>query len=186
MNAELSNLATELENISADAQGKFSGLTAEQLNWKPAAESWSVGQCFDHLIVANSGMLAKIEAVVEGKHKTTFFERLPLLPKFFGGLIHNAVKPETVRKTKNPGIFDPAVNDVKADVIEKFLEDQKKIAAVMQASGNVELEKTIMTSPVAVFVTYSLLDGYRIIVEHEKRHLRQAERVMQIAGFPKF
>jgi len=184
MNAELSNLITGLESVSADTQQKFAGLTNEQLNWKPAAESWSVGQCFDHLVVSNSGMLSKIAALVEGKHKTTVFERLPFLPKFFGNFLVKAVSPENPKKIKNPGIFDPAQSDVNADVIEKFLEDQKKIAAIMQASAGLDLEKTIMTSPVAAFITYSLLDGYRVIVYHEKRHLLQAERVMQADGFP--
>jgi len=185
MNDTLSNLVNELENVSADAQAKFGGLTKEQLNWKPAENSWSVGQCFDHLVVSNSGMLSKMSPMVEGKHKTTFFERLPFLPKLFGRFLLGAVAPENPRKIKNPGIFDPAESDVAPDVIEKFLADQKKIAAVMQASTGLDLEKTIMTSPVAVFVTYSLLDGYRVIVSHEKRHLLQAERVTQMEGFPK-
>lgn len=184
MNAELSNLIGELENITAEAKAKFSGLSSEQLNWKPAAGSWSVGQCFDHLITANRGMAAKIEPVTQGKQKATFFEKLPFLPKLFGGFITRAVAPESPRKIKNPGIFDPAESDISADVIERFLEDQNKIAAVMRAGGNVDPEKIIMTSPVAVFITYSLLDGYRIIVWHEKRHLQQAERVMQTGGFP--
>ncbi len=185
MNQELSTLTTDLENISAEARAKFGALSNEQLNWKPAENSWSVGQCFDHLIAANNGMLSKIKPVVEGKHKTTFFESLPFLPIFFGGLVLNAVKPETVKKIKNPRIFDPAESDVGAGVIEKFLEDQKKIAAVMQASASLDAEKIIMTSPVAGFITYSLMDGYRVIVSHEKRHLLQAERVTQAEGFPR-
>jgi hypothetical protein len=28
-------------------------LTPRQLNWKPRPETWSVGQCLDHLCVAN-------------------------------------------------------------------------------------------------------------------------------------
>jgi hypothetical protein len=47
------------------------------------------------------------------------------------------------------------------------------------------LKKIIITSPVASFVTYSLLDGYKIIVAHEQRHFAQAKRVMQLSEFPK-
>lgn len=54
----------------------------------------------------------------------------------------------------------------------------------MTASENIDLEKTIITSPVAAFVTYSVLDGYRIIVRHGQRHLAQAKRVMEVEGFP--
>jgi hypothetical protein len=95
-----------------------------------------------------------------------------------------AVAPETARKIKNPGIFDPAKSGVAPDVVEKFLANQEKVAASITASANIDVEKTIMTSPVAVFVTYSVLDGYRIIVGHGQRHLAQAKRVMETEGFP--
>jgi hypothetical protein len=184
MNDELNTLISDLEKISLDAKSNFGGLSFEQINWKPSAKSWSVGQCFDHLIEANSRMLAKAEPVIQGKHKPTFFERLPLVPRLFGKLVLGAVDPKTVRKTKNPGIFDPAKSDLDADVIEKFVAEQEKIIATMQASEGVDLERTIMTSPVAVVVTYSVFDAFRIITAHEKRHFQQAKRVMETKGFP--
>jgi len=185
MNTELQNLIAGVESNSAEAREKFGLLSNEQLNWKPSAERWSIGQCFDHLVVAHHGMLSKFESMAEGKHKTTFFERLPFFPKFFGNFLVKAVSPENPKKTKNPGIFDPQKSDVSPDIVVKFLEDQEKIAAVMRASGNIDLEKTIMTSPVASFVTYSMLDGYRVVAYHGKPHLLQAERVTQLEGFPK-
>jgi hypothetical protein len=33
-------------------------------------------------------------------------------------------------------------------------------------------------------VTYSALDGWRLIVAHDQRHLEQARRVTQSPGFP--
>ena len=185
MNAELSNLIAQVESNSAETREKFGALSNEQLNWKPSADSWSVGQCFDHLVVSHHGMLAKFESMVEGDHKTTVFEKLPFLPKFFGNFLVKAVSPENPKKTKNPGIFDPAQSDVEPGVIEKFLADQEKIAALMKRSEHIDLEKTIMTSPVASFITYSMLNGYRVIAYHGKRHLLQAERVTRSEGFPK-
>src|SRR5262245_30576853 len=32
---------------------ELEGLTSSQLNWKSAPESWSIGQCLDHLIVSD-------------------------------------------------------------------------------------------------------------------------------------
>jgi hypothetical protein len=185
MNAELSKLITVLEENSVTAREKFGALTNEQLNWKPAPDKWSVGQCFDHLFVAHHGMLAKFEETVEGKHKTTLFERLPLLPKLFGGFLVKAIMPDNPKKMKNPGIFDPSQSTVDPEIVEKFLADQEKIAAVMRSSKNIDLEKTIMTSPVASFIIYSMLNGYRVVAHHGTRHLQQAEQVMQTEGFPK-
>jgi hypothetical protein len=33
-------------------------------------------------------------------------------------------------------------------------------------------------------LTYSVLDGCRLIVTHERRHFEQARRVTQASGFP--
>ena len=184
MSYDLESWRTELTEIAAVVTESFAGLSAEKINWKSSATSWSIGQCFDHLIVANRGMLSKIEPVIEGKHKPTFFERLPLLPKLFGRLVIKTVHPDTVKKTKNPGIFDPVQSKLDADVIEKFLEDQEKIIAAIRISGKIDLKCTNMTSPVAAFITYSVHDGFRIIIEHEKRHVGQAKRVMETEGFP--
>ncbi len=183
-NQQIKELANALETVSNEVRQSFSSLSPQQLNWKPSPEKWSVGQCFDHLVAANEGMLSQIELKIAGDAKPTVFEGLPLLPKLFGRLVVNAVSPQTVRKTKNPAIFDPGPSDIPANVIEKFLVLQEKVAAAMALSDRLDVEKTIMTSPVAKFVTYSLLDGYRIIVYHEKRHLMQAKRVMETEGFP--
>jgi hypothetical protein len=43
---------------------------------------------------------------------------------------------------------------------------------------------TIMTSPFLKAITYSVLDGCRLIVAHDHRHFEQARRVMQSPGFP--
>lgn len=108
---------------------------------------------------------------------------MPLLPGIFGPLVVKAVSPGTARKTKNPKILDPAASNIPAGIVEQFLATQEKIAKVIDASGDIDIEKTIMTSPVAKFVTYSLLDGFRITVYHTERHLAQAKRVMATEGF---
>lgn len=172
-----------LEGVSGEVRSKFAGLSAGQLNWKPSPEQWSIGQCLDHLFIGNHEMTAQIELKLRGE-KPAFFEKMPLLPRIFGPLVVNAVSPETARKTKNPKVLEPAESDVPADIVAKFLESQEKVAAAMKASDNFDLEKTIMTSPVAKFVTYSLLDGFRITVYHGQRHLAQARRVMETEGFP--
>jgi hypothetical protein len=54
----------------------------------------------------------------------------------------------------------------------------------MKATVVMNPEKIIIYSPVTKVVTYSLLDAYRIIAAHERRHFEQARRVMEMPGFP--
>jgi hypothetical protein len=55
----------------------------------------------------------------------------------------------------------------------------------MRSLENKDPAETIITSPFASVVVYSLLDAFRLIVAHERRHFAQAQRVMETAGFPR-
>jgi len=184
MNEELPKLIDDAKQIAEGAQNTFGSLTNEQLNWKPNAESWSVGQCFEHLIVINSSYFPLLEKLARGEYKPSLKERLPILPKFFGKLVINAVKPETERKLKASPKFQPSSSAIDGDIIEKFVKHQQEIIEHIKNTAHLDLSKIVITSPVASFVIYSLWDGYKIIVTHEQRHIAQARRVMEMSGFP--
>src|ERR1041384_1895165 len=92
--ADLSSLIAAANQVSADAVSTFGHLSPSQLNWKPSAERWSVGQCFDHLITSNSGYLPIIDDVLKGR-KRSFLESMPLLPGLAGKLLIKSLDPAT-------------------------------------------------------------------------------------------
>jgi hypothetical protein len=181
---ELGGLLDELRAVTKDAREVFGRLSAAQLNWKPSAGQWSVGQCFDHLIVTNRCFFPDMERVAAGEYKSSLWGRVSPLSGFFGRLILKALDPEKGRKTKAPRVFEPAASDVAADVIEQFAAHQDGLSARMRATAGADLRGLKVTSPVSAVATYSLLDAYRIIVAHERRHFEQARRVAQSGGFP--
>ena len=184
MNAELDRLVDEVRMIADDARASFGKLSAEELNWKPAADRWSVAQCFDHLITSNKGYLPIIESVRSGQRKTSFLERLPVLPGLAGKLLIKSLDPASTRKIKAPKKFEPAQSNISASVIDDFAAQQEKVIEGMKSTSHLDLEKIVITSPAVSVVTYSLMDAYRVIVVHEQRHLQQAKRVTDEHGFP--
>jgi hypothetical protein len=181
---ELGALLGELSAVTDEARRVFGRLSAAQLNWKPAPERWSVGQCFDHLIATNRTFFKDIEKVAAGTHQTSLWGRVSPLSGFFGRLVLKSLDPEKGRKTKAPRVFEPSSSDVAPDVIEQFTAHQAELAERMRATAHVNLARTIVTSPVAAVATYSLLDAYRIVVAHERKHFEQARRVTEAEGFP--
>jgi hypothetical protein len=184
MNDQLQTLIRDAGTIAQDARSSFGALSAAQLNWKPSAERWSVGQCFAHLIESNKGYLPIIESVRSGTKKTRFQERLPLLPGLAGRLLIKSLDPANTRKMKAPKNFEPAQSDVSETVIEDFVSQQTKVIDGMKSTSHLDLERIVITSPALSIVTYSLMDAYRIIVVHELRHVLQAKRVMEQPAFP--
>jgi hypothetical protein len=185
MNTELNGFIAAAKSIAYDAKTLFGGLSERQLNWQPNPESWSVGLCLEHLIKTNDEILDAVKSHIENTHKKTIFERLALGSNFFGNYILKAVQPENKSKLKAPKAFKPASSDVGADVVDKFVANQQRIIELMRASDKIDLEKTIIASPAASFITYSLFNAYKIVVTHERRHFRQAQNVMELPEFPK-
>jgi len=185
MSGELDRLVNEAGTIADDVRASFGKMSAEQLNWKPAAERWSVAQCLDHLLTSNQGYLPIIESVRSGKRKTRFLERLPVLPGLAGKLLIKSLDPASTRKLKAPKNFEPAQSNISPSIIDDFVAQQGKVIAGMKSTSHLDLEKIVITSPALSFVAYSLMDAYRVIVVHEQRHLQQAKRVVAEPGFPR-
>ena len=184
MNNDVGSLVKQIETIAVDTERVFGSLSPTQLNWKPSAERWSVGQCFDHLINSNRGYLPIIDSVIAGKKESSVWQKLPVLPGVWGKLLIKSLDPSSTRKIKAPKKFEPAQSDVNGSVIHDFVAQQATITEKMRATATMDLERIVITSPAVSVVAYSLMDAYRIIAVHEQRHFQQAQRVTQETGFP--
>lgn len=184
MNSEISHIVSELELISADAQKTFGNLSAEQINWKPANDGWSVGQCFEHIIKTNELFYGELQTIATGTRRNSFVEKYSPLSSLFGNLLINSLKKDA-RKFKAPTRKIVPPSEIDANIIEIFAVHQSELSGKIKRTEAVEWKKIKISSPFLKLVTYKLFDGFRIVVEHEKRHFRQAARVLQMENFLK-
>ena len=183
---ELPALIEVANTVAPQVRAEFGSLRADQLNWKPSPDKWSVGQCFDHLIVSNAEYFPIFDRVLQGAKTTnTIWESLPGLPRLWGQMLIKAVSPDGARKQKAPKILAPTTSAVDAGIITRFIDQQERVVSYLNTITAVDAGTIIITSPVARVITYSLLDACRVIVAHEQRHILQARRLMQLPEFPK-
>jgi DinB superfamily len=77
-------LIAEFDAADQKAQELVTGLSPEQLNWQPGPGAWSVGQCLEHLCIANEVYLPAISSSLEGKPISAAQEiRLGWLSRWF-------------------------------------------------------------------------------------------------------
>jgi hypothetical protein len=183
-NLSLADVAAEFLEIARDTQAVFGLLNEQQLNWRPTATSWSVAQCFDHLLSANREMFQAVDAATDGSSAPSFWQRLPFLPRVFGLTLIKSQTPEARRKFTAPRKAAPASSAIDAQIIDRFVACQHEAAARVRSLDGRDVARIIMTSPFVSFITYSVLDGCRLIVTHERRHFEQARRVTQEPEFP--
>ena len=179
----MNEIISELETISADTQRTFGELSSEQLNWKPNAESWGIGQCFEHLIVTNKLEMIAIEKALRGEHTKTVWERLPVLPKIFGSILIKAVNPESKKKFKAPKNFRPVLSNISRQILDDYVKTAQQIIGFIKACKDLDSKKMIITSPIPR-IAYCLYDAFKVISLHDRRHFRQAKRVTEAEGFP--
>jgi hypothetical protein len=182
MSNDIGMITEKLDSNASEIRGSFGHLSAEQLNWKPTADAWSIGQCIDHLIRTSEIYSEDFQAVADGTRKPRLWERTSPLSGFFGRFLTKYMSKDE-KKVKTTERFVPP-SDISADVVEEFAGSQAQLRSTIESTANVDWDKTVLTSSFQGFVTYSLADAYKIIAEHQRRHIRQAKRVLEDPAFP--
>jgi hypothetical protein len=179
----LADLGAGLADIARDTQTTFGGLDARQLNWQPRPGQWSIGQCFDHLRKVNGMMFQSAEEALDNTRPRTIWQRLPLLPGVLGRIMIRSQAPGSERKYTAPAKAQ-ASSDIAADIIQRFVEQHRDAVSWVQSLDDRDAAGSIMTSPFLKVITYTVLDGCRLVVAHDRRHFEQACRVKLSPEFP--
>ena len=177
-------ITEELNEITEKVKSAFGSLNEEQLNWRATTESWSVGQCLEHLIKTNELFYAEFDKIAGGGRQNSFWESWSPFTKIGGNFLVKTLKADE-KKLKAPTQVVVPPSAVETEIVAKFAAHQSELGAKIEALSGADPEKTVLTSPFMGLMTYTLGTGLEVIVEHEKRHVRQAERVMNSDGFPR-
>jgi len=161
-------------------------LTESQAQWRPAPGSWSVVDCFTHLTVTAGLYFPNIgKAVTHGRSRamtgTAPYGRGTLV----GRLLLKSVTEQTGRRFKAPRKFHPpsAVGALDAESSELRAANDSLRDLMLDADG-LALGRIRLGSPVSRVLRLSLAQVFELQPVHELRHLGQAERVIDAAGFP--
>ena len=180
----VADIRGELERISDTARQAFGSLDPRQLNWKPDASRWSIAQCIEHLATTDRLMSEAAARALDPASPRTLWQRLPFVPGLIGTMMVRSQAPGGTRKFVAPPSSRPATSDIGPDVLDRFVSLHRAAAEQVQRVDDVRAARTVMASPFVGFITYSVLDGWRLMVAHDHRHIEQARRVRTVPGFP--
>ncbi len=168
-----------LEEVTTAVRAAFGSLSTEELNRRPDDGGWSVAQCLDHLITINTLYFPLLDSMRVGPPTPSAWERLSPLSGMFGRLLVKTLSPNSRKRVKTTRKALPSSSTIDAGIIDRFVEHQSAlIERVRGIAPAVDHETTIVTSPLAGFITYSLADCLTLLAVHEQRHLAQAKRVL--------
>lgn len=167
----------QLDETTASFKTQFGNLTAQELNWKPNANTWSIAQNIDHLIVINRTYFPILDALQTGKYAPPFLAKIGFISNFLGNMIYDSVKPENKKKIRTFSIWEPATSQIKGDILTQFEQHQIELKNAIIAAVPFIEKGQVIHSPANKNIVYKLDKAFDVIVAHEIRHLEQAKEV---------
>ncbi|SMG07545.1 DinB superfamily protein [Marivirga sericea] len=174
----LKDVIKDLQEIEETTRNEFQNLGEEELVWKPAPEKWSVAECLQHIIIANSIYIKDIEQRLQKAEVKTI--EYPITFSITGKLFLYAVDPKYKWKVPAPKIFKPT-NGNKVEngekTVEYFLKLQQEIIATARKACAYDHQHVHTYSPLSKLLKFNVGEQLYIMMRHTKRHINQAKRV---------
>jgi hypothetical protein len=183
---DLQELADEFLAVEGDAERLVEPLDDEQFNWSPAPGAWSIGQCIDHLNVANRKYFDALSAAVDRARASGLTRAAPIRSSWMGRRFIAMLEPPAGMKTRAPRAIRPAVaRRHKAEVWPEFVRQHTHLRGCLAEWACIDLNRATFPNPLGPFGRLRAGTALRIMAAHDRRHVWQASRVRGAAGFPR-
>jgi hypothetical protein len=175
-------LISELDTADQRAKELAQDLTPLQLNWKPGQNAWSVGQCLEHLRIANEVLLPAMTASLTARPHLAVKE---IAPGWFGRwFIRNYIEPSSEsRRVRAPKKIAPGTR-VDPQILDLFLTSNQAARELVRRASDYDVNRIRYKNPFMPVLRFTVGTGLEIVLRHQRRHLLQGERVKQAADFP--
>lgn len=171
-------LITELQQSRDNLLKDIQGLTDAQLEYKPAADRWSVIECVEHITLIE-------KAITEGEQHLVQQPANPEKRKEIKTTDEQIIKnvEDRSHKVKAPEFGVPKHSySSNAEAIKNFTDQRNKLIEYV-TNTNDDMRNHVMDHPVL-----GPIDAYQLLLldaAHTTRHTKQLEEVKADPGFPK-
>jgi hypothetical protein len=177
LSPQLSEIKSQLENASQKARDLVSDLTPDEMTYRAREGTWSVAECIVHLSLTTQAHLPLLKSTLDNAFEQNIVSQGPFRMDWIGGLLKWSLAPSRFKiKTTKP--FEPIEIGAVTEVVPKFLELQEQLIATIERSNGISLDKIKIQSVFNERMKYNLFSCFQILAAHERRHLWQAEQVI--------
>lgn len=175
----LAAMLEQLEAIKREGQAVAAGLSDDQLNWRPANDSWSIAECLQHLNVGVTKTLPAFDrAIAAGRSKRELAPG-PFRYGWFSRMMVASMEPPPKFRMKAPRLIRVSVGGRYhgADVLREFAAVRDQLAERVRRADGLDLAHVRTISPVNRLLRLPLGAYFEFIIAHDRRHLWQARQV---------
>ncbi len=144
-----------------------------ELNSRITEGSWSVLECLQHLNLYGNFYLPEISrkiSISKTKKKEQF--KSGLLGGYFAKAMLHPAKIKTFKA------MNPIYSNLDNSTLDTFIAQQYLTLELISLAHNVDLNKVKTAISISSFIKLRLGDTLRVVIYHNKRHILQAQRVL--------
>jgi len=166
-----------LEESRKEFLSVIDGLTEQQWKWKPAPERWSVGECAEHIVLAEALLFGVVKKAISSPANPAWEEKT----KGKGETLEAILAPR-LGKAQAPEAIVPKGELTAAQAKDRF-EKQRVEMVKFATETDVPIKQYTVDNPF-----FGTLNGYHWLIYaplHTMRHDKQIAEVKGTAGYPK-
>lgn len=157
---------------------QLQALPDELLTQKAHPASWNVLECIEHLNRYGNFYLPEIRRRVAESpgHATPVFKS-----GWLGNYFANSMLPNNkLNKMKTFAVMNPANSTLSREVIQIFDQQLQTMLELLHLAAKTNLNKVRTSISISPLIRLKLGDTLRVVIYHNERHIRQAERAIHL------
>ena len=173
-----------LRQLSSTAKELGGRYTLTQLTWQPGAgERWSILECLDHLVLTTGLLLSAMEPAI-GDARSGADSALFRTAGFLSTKVVRDAEPPPRNKLWAPPKLAPRPTLHPEGILPEFLKTMDRVSVLVTASAAKDLNSVRFRAPLVPLLRFTVASGFLLIAAHSRRHLWQADQVIQDPDFP--
>ena len=186
LRADLQQILDEIDAADRAAEALVAPLTEAQFHFSVApGQSWSIGQCLDHLATMNTVYGRPLGEAVETARQKGLAGGSAIAPSFFGRKFIASLEPPVKRKVGTPKVGVPRSSSSRDEIMRAYRASHDTLREIVRKSEGIDVNRATFQNPFLPLVRMRVGTGLRVLTAHERRHLWQAEQVRAAQAFPR-
>jgi len=147
---------------------------------RPIENRWSPAEQIEHISMTDRPYMAIIDQTLREAQLRGVLGDGPFRGGKIGNWFANAMSPPVKKRMKTMKKLHPAPDLVTEDVIQRFEAVRSELAALLERSRGVDLDRATMRSPYLKLLKMPLYSAFQVLLNHGDRHLWLARAVLEV------
>ncbi|GGD14135.1 DinB family protein [Flavobacterium orientale] len=148
-----------------------------ELRWSTNAKQWNVLQCIHHLNLYYEFYNPEIEHQLQQAQSAEDTDSFK--SGVIGGYFVKTIQVSNSKKMKAVAAMEPHPTGLTSKVLSDFVQHGQTLLRLFEMAKNVDLNKVKTAISLTKWIRLKLGDTFLFMVNHNERHVKQAERVLE-------